>query len=249
MKEKLEAFERLLIIMDELREKCPWDRKQTMESLRHLTIEETYELTDSIIENQPEHIKKELGDLLLHIVFYARIASETKLFDIKDVIDSLCEKLIHRHPHIYGDVSVANDEDVKKNWEQLKLQEKAMNGETGPKSVLDGVTKSIPAMVKAMRIQEKARAAGFDWENKDQVWKKVLEELDEFKAETDAAIPDHKRIEHEFGDLFFALINYSRFIDINPEAAPPDRIVADRNGSINFYRQAFKKRTTNIKFR
>ena len=181
MNEKSEAFERLLKIMDELREKCPWDRKQTMESLRHLTIEETYELTDAIIENQSEHIKKELGDLLLHIVFYAKIASETDEFDIKDVIDSLCEKLIHRHPHIYGDVKVADDDEVKKNWEQLKLQEKAMNGELGNKSVLDGVTKSIPAMIKAMRIQEKARAAGFDWENKEQVWDKVMEELQEFK--------------------------------------------------------------------
>jgi len=219
MNEKSEAFERLLKIMDELREQCPWDKKQTMESLRHLTIEETYELTDAIIENQPDHIKKELGDLLLHIVFYARIASETNLFDIKDVIDSLCEKLIHRHPHIYGDVKVSGDEEVKKNWEQLKLQEKAMNGELGNKSVLDGVTKSIPAMIKAIRIQEKARAAGFDWENKDQVWDKVMEELQEFKAETMKETPDQKRIEHEFGDLIFSLINYSRFIDINPDEA------------------------------
>ncbi|MEI6817922.1 MAG: nucleoside triphosphate pyrophosphohydrolase [Bacteroidota bacterium] len=212
MKEKTEAFERLLNIMDELREKCPWDRKQTMESLRHLTIEETYELTDSIIENDPDKIKKELGDLLLHIVFYAKIGSETGLFDIKDVIDSLCEKLIHRHPHIYGDVKVTSDEEVKQNWEQLKLKE-------GNKSVLAGVSKSIPAMIKAMRVQEKARAAGFDWENKDQVWEKVLEELEEFKAETDVEQPNQKRVEHELGDLFFALINYSRFIDINPEEA------------------------------
>ena len=219
MNEKSQAFERLLKIIDELREQCPWDKKQTMESLRHLTIEETYELTDAIIENQPEHIKKELGDLLLHIVFYARIASETNEFDITDVINSLCEKLIHRHPHIYGDVKVANDEDVKKNWEQLKLQEKAMNGELGNKSVLDGVTKSIPAMIKAMRIQEKARAAGFDWENKDQVWDKVMEELQEFKDETTKENLDKKRIEDEFGDLIFALINYSRFIDVNPDEA------------------------------
>ena len=212
MNEKSQAFERLLKIMDELREQCPWDKKQTMESLRHLTIEETYELTDSIIENQPDKIKKELGDLLLHIVFYARIASETDLFDIKDVIDSLCEKLIHRHPHIYGDVKVTSDEDVKKNWEQLKLKE-------GNTSVLAGVSKSIPAMIKAMRIQEKARAAGFDWENKTQVWDKVMEELQEFKDETTKENHDRKRIEDEFGDLIFALINYSRFIDVNPEEA------------------------------
>jgi len=212
MNEKSQAFERLLKIMDELREQCPWDKKQTMESLRHLTIEETYELTDSIIENQPDKIKKELGDLLLHIVFYARIASETDLFDIKDVIDSLCEKLIHRHPHIYGDVKVTSDEDVKKNWEQLKLKE-------GNTSVLAGVSKSIPAMIKAMRIQEKARAAGFDWENKTQVWEKVMEELQEFKDETTKENQDRKRIEDEFGDLIFALINYSRFIDVNPEEA------------------------------
>jgi len=212
MNEKSLAFERLLTIMDELREQCPWDKKQTMESLRHLTIEETYELTDSIIENQPDKIKKELGDLLLHIVFYARIASETDLFDIKDVIDSLCEKLIHRHPHIYGDVKVTSDEDVKKNWEQLKLKE-------GNTSVLAGVSKSIPAMIKAMRIQEKARAAGFDWENKTQVWDKVMEELQEFKHETSKENQDRKRIEDEFGDLIFALINYSRFIDVNPDEA------------------------------
>ena len=219
MNEKKIAFERLLKIMDELREQCPWDKKQTMESLRHLTIEETYELTDAIIAAEPEHIKKELGDLLLHIVFYARIASETNLFDIKDVINSLCEKLIHRHPHIYGDVKVSNDEDVKRNWEKLKLQEKAMNGGVGQKSVLDGVTKSIPAMIKAMRIQEKARAAGFDWEKKEQVWDKVMEELEEFKEETMRENIDQERVEHEFGDLIFALINYSRFIDINPEEA------------------------------
>ncbi len=219
MNEKTIAFQRLLTIMDELREQCPWDKKQTMQSLRHLTIEETYELTDAIIANEPEHIKKELGDLLLHIVFYARIASETQLFDIKDVINSLCDKLIHRHPHIYGDVKVSNDEDVKRNWEQLKLQEKAMNGEVGKKSVLDGVTKSIPAMVKAMRIQEKARAAGFDWEKKEQVWDKVMEELQEFKDETMRPTVDQERVEHEFGDLLFALINYSRFIDVNPEEA------------------------------
>jgi len=212
MNEKSQAFERLLKIMDELREQCPWDKKQTMESLRHLTIEETYELTDSIIENQPDKIKKELGDLLLHIVFYARIASETDLFDIKDVIDSLCEKLIHRHPHIYGDVKVTSDEDVKKNWEQLKLKE-------GNTSVLAGVSKSIPAMIKAMRIQEKARAAGFDWENKTQVWDKAMEELQEFKHETSKENQDRKRIEDEFGDLIFALINYSRFIDVNPDEA------------------------------
>lgn len=207
-----EAFLRLLGIMDELREKCPWDKKQTMESLRHLTIEECYELTDAIIEGKNDAIKKELGDILLHIVFYARIGSEKKAFDITDVINSLCDKLIHRHPHIYGDVQVADEEEVKQNWEKIKLKEKE-----GNKGVLDGVPVSLPAMVKATRIQDKAKAVGFDWENRDQVWEKVKEELNELKAEIDA---DHKEnIESEFGDLLFSLINYARFIGVNPEDA------------------------------
>lgn len=209
---KLVAFERLLTIMAELREKCPWDQKQTMETLRHLTLEETYELADAIIEGDIKEVKKELGDVLLHIVFYAHIAEETNDFNIADVINSLCEKLIHRHPHIYGDVKVKNEADVKKNWEQLKLQE-------GNTSVLQGVPKSLPALIKAMRIQEKARAAGFDWEHKDQVWEKVKEELEEFKEEAEALVPDQKKIASEFGDVLFSLINYARFMNINPEEA------------------------------
>lgn len=215
--EKLKAFDRLLTIMDELREQCPWDKKQTIESLRYLTIEETYELSDAILEKNKTEIKKELGDLLLHIVFYARIASETRDYDIADVINSLCEKLIARHPHIYGDVKAEDEEQVKKNWEQLKLQEKG-----GNKSILGGVPKSLPALVKAMRIQEKARSAGFDWEEKQQVWEKVEEELKEFEAEfnvADTAKIDKGKAEEEFGDLMFSLINYARFIDINPEDA------------------------------
>lgn len=211
MDEKLKAFERLLIIMDELREQCPWDKKQTIDSLRHLTIEETYELADAIIEKDMPNIKKELGDVLLHIVFYARIASETNEFNIADVINSLCDKLIHRHPHIYGDVKVENEEQVKQNWEKLKLKE-------GNKSVLGGVPKSLPALVKASRIQEKARAVGFDWDNQQQVWKKVEEELSEFKHEIDNKAK-HEKIEDEFGDVLFSLINYARFVGINPEDA------------------------------
>lgn len=211
MEEKLKAFERLLIIMDELREKCPWDKKQTIESIRHLTIEETYELSDAILDKDLKNIKKELGDILLHIVFYARIASETNEFDIKDVIDSLCEKLIHRHPHIYGDVKVENEEQVKENWEKLKLKE-------GNKSVLGGVPKSLPSLIKASRIQEKARAVGFDWEKPEQVWEKVQEEITELKHEIDTNAPKEK-IENEFGDVLFSLINYARFMDINPEDA------------------------------
>jgi len=210
MEEKLKAFERLLIIMDELREKCPWDKKQTIESIRHLTIEEVYELADAILENDMEEIKKELGDILLHIVFYARIASETKAFDITDVINHICDKLIHRHPHIYGDVKVAGEEDVKKNWEQLKLQE-------GKKSVLEGVPVALPSLVKAMRIQEKARGAGFDWEQPAQVWEKVEEEMNEFKKEVEKK--NQRESENEFGDLLFSLINYARFNGINPEEA------------------------------
>ena len=208
---QLMAFDRLLTIMDELREQCPWDKKQTIESLRHLTIEETYELADAILDKDMKNIKKELGDILLHIVFYARIASETKDFDIADVINSLCEKLIHRHPHIYGDVKVADEKEVKENWEKLKMKE-------GNKSVLEGVPNSLPSLVKAARIQEKARAVGFDWENKNQVWEKVEEEIHEFKAEVQSKA-SHEKIESEFGDVLFSLINYARFLDINPENA------------------------------
>lgn len=211
MEEKLKAFERLLIIMDELREKCPWDKKQTIESLRHLTIEETYELADAIIEKDMTNIKKELGDILLHIVFYARIASETNEFTIADVMNSLCDKLIHRHPHIYSDVKVENENDVKENWEKLKLKE-------GNKSVLSGVPVSLPSLVKASRIQEKARAVGFDWDKPEQVWEKVQEEISELKHEVDTKASKEK-IEGEFGDVLFSLINYARFVNINPEDA------------------------------
>jgi len=209
MDEKLKAFARLLKIMDELREQCPWDKKQTIQSLRHLTIEETYELADAIIENDLQGIKKELGDIMLHLVFYAKIASETNEFDIKDVLNSVCDKLIDRHPHIYGDVKVKDEEEVKANWEKLKLKE-------GNVSVLGGVPVSLPSMVKSMRIQEKARGVGFDWDNSEQVWDKVREELDELKVEVDAK---SDKMEDEFGDLLFALINYSRFIGVNPEDA------------------------------
>jgi XTP/dITP diphosphohydrolase len=211
MNEKLKAFERLLIIMDELREQCPWDKKQTMDTLRHLTIEETYELADSILDKDMTGIKKELGDVLLHIVFYARIGSETNDFNIADVINSLCDKLIHRHPHIYSDVKVENEEQVKENWEKLKLKE-------GTTSVLAGVPKSLPALVKASRIQEKARAVGFDWDQPEQVWDKVQEELTEFKHEIDSN-SSHEKMEAEFGDVLFSLINYARFKGINPEDA------------------------------
>jgi XTP/dITP diphosphohydrolase len=211
MEEKLKAFERLLTIMDELREKCPWDKKQTLETLRHLTIEETYELSDAILKKDMEEIKKEIGDLMLHMVFYAKIGSETNDFDITDVLNGICDKLIHRHPHIYGDVVVENEEQVKQNWEQLKLKE-------GKKSVLEGVPQSLPALVKASRIQEKARGVGFDWDNREQVWEKVNEELTEFKAEVDSNAP-HEKVEAEFGDLLFSMINYARFININPEDA------------------------------
>ena len=207
----LQAFQQLLDIMDELRAKCPWDKKQTLESLRHLTIEETYELADAILENDLDEIKKELGDLLLHIVFYAKIGQEKGAFDIKDVIENINEKLIRRHPHIYSDTVVENDEQVKENWEKIKLRE-------GKKKVLSGVPASLPAMVKAYRIQDKARGVGFDWEKPHQVWDKVQEELNELKYEVDNNAP-HEKIEQEFGDLLFALINYSRFIDVNPESA------------------------------
>lgn len=213
MDARAEQFLRLLKIMDELRENCPWDKKQTMESLRHLTIEECYELTDAILEGNDQEIKKELGDILLHIVFYARIGSEKGTFDIKNVIESLCEKLIHRHPHIYGDVKVQDEEEVKQNWEKLKLKEGKAD-----RSVLDGVPVSLPSMVKATRIQEKARAVGFDWENQKQVWEKVGEELAELKEEIDNKA-NKEKVEGEFGDLLFSLINYARFIGINPEDA------------------------------
>ncbi|RFS17484.1 nucleoside triphosphate pyrophosphohydrolase [Emticicia sp. C21] len=213
--EKLMAFDRLLTIMDELREQCPWDKKQTMDTLRHLTIEETYELSDAILEKDLPEIKKELGDIMLHLVFYARIASETRDFDVADVLNAICDKLISRHPHIYGDVKVENEEQVKQNWEQLKLKE-------GNKSVLGGVPQSLPALVKAMRIQEKARGVGFDWEEKSQVWGKVEEEMQEFKelfnAEKEEVI-DAEEAEAEFGDLLFSLVNYARFINLNPETA------------------------------
>lgn len=209
------AFLRLLNVLDTLRVQCPWDKKQTMETLRHLTIEETYELSDAILEGDMQEIKKELGDVMMHLVFYARIASETNTFNITDVLNSVCEKLISRHPHIYGDVIVANEEEVKRNWEQLKLKE-------GNASVLGGVPQSLPALVKAGRIQEKARGVGFDWDKKEQVWAKVEEELQEFKDEFNVAENeniDKEKAEGEFGDLIFSLVNYARFIDINPETA------------------------------
>ncbi|MFD2827476.1 nucleoside triphosphate pyrophosphohydrolase [Leeuwenhoekiella polynyae] len=207
---QLQAIDRLLTIMDELREQCPWDRKQTIQSLRHLTIEETYELGDAILDNDLEEVKKELGDLLLHIVFYAKIGSETEDFDIADVANGICEKLISRHPHIYGDVSVENEDDVKRNWENLKLKE-------GKKSVLEGVPKSLPALVKASRIQDKVTGVGFDWEEPDQVFEKVQEELGELKDEIHAQ--DQEKIEAEFGDVLFSMINYARFLKVDPESA------------------------------
>jgi XTP/dITP diphosphohydrolase len=207
---QLQAFDRLLTIMDELREQCPWDQKQTMESLRPLTIEETYELGDAILDADLNAVKNELGDLLLHIVFYSKIGSETKDFDISDVSNSICEKLIHRHPHIYSDVKVKDENEVKQNWENLKLKE-------GKTSVLEGVPKSLPALVKASRVQEKVAGVGFDWEHPDQVWEKVEEELGELKVEIENKNQD--AIEDEFGDLLFSLINYARFLKINPENA------------------------------
>lgn len=213
-----EAFGRMLKIMDELREQCPWDKKQTLESLRHLTIEETYELGDAILEKNMQGIKKELGDVLLHIVFYARIGSETGDFDIADVIHSECDKLVSRHPHIYGDVKVENEQQVKENWEKIKLKEKDSITAEGFRSVLNGVPVSLPAMVKSMRIQEKARAVGFDWDNADDVWKKVFEEMNELVVEVKKGSAVEK-LEDEFGDIFFALVNYSRFLGVNPEDA------------------------------
>ena len=208
--DQLKAFDRLLTIMDALRAQCPWDKKQTMETLRHLTIEETYELGDAILDRDLEEVKKELGDMLLHIVFYSKIGSETKDFDIADVCNTICDKLIHRHPHIYSDVKVENEEDVKRNWENLKLKE-------GKTSVFDGVPKSLPALVKANRIQEKVAGVGFDWEEPNQVWEKVEEELNEFKAEVKSG--NQETMESEFGDVMFSMVNYARFLNINPENA------------------------------
>lgn len=210
MDERLAAFERLLNIMDDLRAKCPWDQKQTMESLRHLTIEETYELSDAILKNDKNEIKKEIGDILLHLVFYAKIGSETNDFNITDVINALCEKMIFRHPHIYGEVKVDNAEQVTQNWEKLKQKE-------GNKGALSGVPNSMPSLLKALRIQDKARAVGFDWDQPEQVWDKVQEELGEFKEEVQKG--DHDKLESEFGDVLFSLINYARYLKINPEDA------------------------------
>ncbi|WP_291965089.1 nucleoside triphosphate pyrophosphohydrolase [Maribacter sp.] len=209
-KEQLEALDRLLTIMDELREQCPWDKKQTMQSLRHLTIEETYELGDAILDNDTDEVKMELGDLLLHIIFYAKIGSETNDFDIADVANAICDKLVNRHPHIYGDVKVIDADDVKRNWEQIKLKE-------GKKSVLEGVPRSLPALVKANRIQDKVAGVGFDWEEPQQVFEKVQEELAELEVEVHAGNKD--KIEAEFGDVLFSMINYARFLGVNPENA------------------------------
>ena len=210
-KQAIATFEELLDIMDRLRAECPWDKKQTLDSLRYLTIEETYELSDAIINNDLDEIKKELGDIMLHIVFYAKIGEEKSAFNIADVFQGINEKLIRRHPHIFSDVEVQTDEDVKNNWEKIKLKE-------GRKSVLEGVPNSLPAMVKAYRMQEKARGIGFDWENSEQVFEKVKEEYGELMAELPKE-DNHQNIENEFGDLLFALINWSRFIDVNPEDA------------------------------
>jgi XTP/dITP diphosphohydrolase len=211
-KRKLEAFDRLLTVMDELRLNCPWDKKQTHESLRHLTIEEVYELGDAILSGEQENIKKELGDVLLHIVFYSRIASENNDFNVADVIDAVCEKLIFRHPHIYGNVTAETEEEVKRNWESLKKKE-------GQELTLSGVPRSLPPMVKAMRIQEKARGAGFDWDEPAQVWEKVLEEIQEFRELTVDGNVDTVEAEKELGDVFFSLINYARFLKLNPDQA------------------------------
>ena len=208
---KIAPFDRLLNIMDELREKCPWDQKQTMESLTHLTIEETYELVDSILDKDMSEVKGELGDLLLHIVFYSKIASETNDFDINDVINSICDKLIQRHPHVYGNEIIKNEEDVKRNWEKIKLK-------NGKKTVLQGVPKSLPAMVKATRIQEKVKGVGFDWDNKEQVFEKVKEEFSELHLEIKRT-DNQEKIEKEFGDVLFSMINYARFIGVDPETA------------------------------
>ena len=211
LNQKMEAFSRLLKIMDELREKCPWDKKQTFQSLRMLTLEETYELSDAILKNNLSDIQEEIGDVFLHLVFYSKIAEESNSFDVADCLNSICEKLIRRHPHIYGEIKVSSAEEVKKNWEQIKLTE-------GKKSVLSGVPSSLPSLVKAYRIQEKTSQVGFDWENKEQVWEKVVEEMEEFKEEL-VKNESMERKEEEFGDLLFSLVNYARFEGINPENA------------------------------
>lgn len=211
MKKKLEAFERLLNIMDELREKCPWDRKQTFESLRNLTIEETYELADAILNQDLEEMKEEIGDLMLHLVFYSKIAEEKQAFNIGDAINACCEKMINRHPHIYGDLVVEDEEEVKRNWEQLKKKE-------GKKSVLSGVPNSLPAMVKAYRMQDKTKQVGFEWENAGQVWNKVKEEMEEYEEAVTKDMSVEKK-EEEFGDILFSMINYARFTGIDPETA------------------------------
>ncbi|MDD2411994.1 MAG: nucleoside triphosphate pyrophosphohydrolase [Bacteroidales bacterium] len=207
---KLIAFKRLLDIMNDLRAACPWDREQTFESLRILTIEEVYELSDEILDKNPEGIKKELGDLMLHLVFYSKIAEEKDYFDVADVLHSICEKLIRRHPHIYGDALAESPEDVKNHWEKIKMRE-------GHRSVLSGVPRHVPSLVKAFRIQEKASGIGFDWDNRNQVWEKVQEELQEFHVEAEAQ--NGEKMEEEFGDLLFALVNYARFLNINPDDA------------------------------
>ncbi|HAF30019.1 MAG TPA: nucleoside triphosphate pyrophosphohydrolase [Bacteroidales bacterium] len=212
MKKELEAFDRLLGIMDELREKCPWDKKQTIESLRTLTIEETYELADAIIKNDMQELKKELGDLMLHIVFYAKIGSERKEFNITDIIQGISEKLIHRHPHVFGDVEVKDHREVEENWEEIKMKEKDRDS-----SVLSGVPESLPALVKANRIQQKVRGVGFDWDERSQIWDKVKEELEELQHEVETE--DQEKIEAEFGDMFFSLINAARLYDVDPETA------------------------------
>ena len=210
MKSNGESFERLITIMDELREKCPWDKKQTIESLRQQTLEETYELTEAITEKNWKSLKEELGDLLLHIVFYTKIGSEQKQFTMDEVIDGICNKLISRHPHIYGDVEVNNEEDVKRNWEKLKLKE-------GKKSAFSGVPKALPSLIKAMRLQEKAKQVGFEWENKEQVWEKVEEEIEELK---EAIVEnDYKKVEEEFGDVLFSMVNFARFLNVDAENA------------------------------
>ncbi|MEK7991341.1 MAG: nucleoside triphosphate pyrophosphohydrolase [Thiotrichaceae bacterium] len=206
-----QAFSRLLQVMDDLREKCPWDKKQTMQSLRHLTIEETYELSDAVLENNLPEIKKELGDLLLHIVFYAKIGAEQQAFDMADIIDTLCDKMISRHPHVYGDIEATNAQAVKQNWEVQKLKEDVN------RSVLAGVPQTLPALIKAYRMQEKVRGVGFDWDNKEQVWEKIEEEMQEFKDELD--VNDAEKMENEFGDILFSLVNYARFVGVNPETA------------------------------
>ena len=229
---KIAPFDRLLNIMDELRQKCPWDQKQTMESLTHLTIEETYELVDSILDKDMSEVKGELGDLLLHIVFYSKIASETNDFDINDVINSICDKLIQRHPHVYGNEIVKNEEDVKRNWEKIKLK-------NGKKTVLQGVPKSLPAMVKATRIQEKVKGVGFDWDNKEQVFEKVKEEFSELHLEIKRT-DNQEKIEKEFGDVLFSMINYARFIGVDPETAL-ERTNKKFIGRFNYLEQEVKK--------